>query len=101
MVLPAPLLSFYCGCIIPPLILYFGAAFTRGYAICSGSHIYPNNYAVWVEQVEVESKKSLAENSGCVKSGQIIPRAFSGNERTINPDCYFYTTELSSHKSLT
>ena len=41
------------------IILYFGAAFTRAYAICSGSHIYPNKYAVWIEQVEVESKKSL------------------------------------------
>ncbi len=43
-------------------ILYFGAAFTREYAIETGSQIYPNNYAVWVEQVEVHSKKSLAEN---------------------------------------
>jgi membrane protein len=40
-------------------ILYFGAAFTRVYAIQNGSHIYPNNYAVWVEQVEVESEKSI------------------------------------------
>jgi membrane protein len=42
-------------------ILYFGASFTREYAIESGSHIYPNNYAVWVEQVEVVSKKPLSE----------------------------------------
>ncbi|MCW3118826.1 MAG: ribonuclease [Chitinophagaceae bacterium] len=41
------------------IILYFGAAFTRVYAIHKGSHIYPNNYAVWIEQVEVESKQSL------------------------------------------
>ena len=43
------------------IILYFGAAFTRIYAIHSGSHIYPNNYAVWIEQVEVESEKSLQQ----------------------------------------
>ncbi len=43
------------------IILYFGAAFTRGYAICSGSHIYPNNYAVWIEQIEVETKKDLQQ----------------------------------------
>lgn len=43
------------------IILYFGAAFTRAYAICSGSHIYPNKYAVWVEQVEVETNKSLQD----------------------------------------
>jgi membrane protein len=41
------------------IILYFGAVFTRAYAIHTGSHIYPNNYAVWVEQVEVETQKSL------------------------------------------
>ena len=43
------------------IILYFGAAFTRVYAIHKGSHIYPDNYAVWIEQVEVESKQSLQE----------------------------------------
>lgn len=40
-------------------ILYFGAAFTRAYAIHTGSHIYPNNYAVWIEEVEVQSQQSL------------------------------------------
>jgi membrane protein len=43
------------------IILYFGAAFTRAYAICSGSHIYPNSYSVWIEQVEVETKKDIQE----------------------------------------
>ena len=43
-------------------ILYFGASFTREYAVEMGSPIYPNNYAVWVEQVEVHSKKSLQEH---------------------------------------
>ena len=41
------------------IILYLGAVFTRVFAIQTGSHIYPNNYAVWVEQVEVESEKSI------------------------------------------
>ncbi len=41
------------------IILYFGAAYTRAYAVCSGSRIYPNSYAVWIEQVEVENKKDL------------------------------------------
>jgi len=44
-------------------ILYFGASFTREYAIETGSHIYPNNYAVWVEQIEVVSKKPLSEQA--------------------------------------
>ena len=43
------------------IILYFGATFTRVYAIHNGSQIYPNNYAVWVEQVEVRSETSMPE----------------------------------------
>lgn len=41
------------------IILYFGAAFTRNYAQTIGRHIYPNEYAVYVQQVEVETKDSL------------------------------------------
>lgn len=37
------------------IILYFGAAFTRSYAVNTGSKIYPNQYAVWVDQIELES----------------------------------------------
>jgi membrane protein len=46
------------------IILYFGAIFTRAYAIQSGSNIYPNNYAVWVEQVEVQSQESIQKHPG-------------------------------------
>src|SRR4051812_10963335 len=41
------------------IILYFGAAFTKNYAQAVGRHIYPNDYAVYIQQVEVESKDSL------------------------------------------
>ncbi|HEV7780364.1 MAG TPA: YihY/virulence factor BrkB family protein [Chitinophagaceae bacterium] len=41
------------------MILYFGAAFTHAYVIHKGSRIYPNNYAVWVQQIEVESETSI------------------------------------------
>ena len=41
------------------IILYFGAVFTRVYAISRGCQIYPNNYAVWIEQKELESNESL------------------------------------------
>jgi len=41
------------------MILYFGAAFTHAYVMERGSRIYPNQYAVWVQQVEVESGKSI------------------------------------------
>ena len=52
------------------IILYFGAAFTHGYAVCSGSHIYPSKYAVWVEQVEVESEKNLQETKVARKNSK-------------------------------
>ena len=41
------------------MILYLGAVFTHVYAVHTGSRIYPNKYAVWVQQVEVESEKSI------------------------------------------
>ena len=44
------------------MILYFGAAFTHVYAIHTGSKIYPNNYAVWIQQIEVESEKSIQQH---------------------------------------
>ncbi|RFM29761.1 YihY/virulence factor BrkB family protein [Deminuibacter soli] len=36
-------------------ILYFGAAFTRAYTHYIGRHIHPNEYAVYVRQIEVET----------------------------------------------
>jgi membrane protein len=41
------------------MILYFGAAFTHAYVLHRGSRIFPSNYAVWVQQIEVESEKSI------------------------------------------
>lgn len=41
------------------MILYFGAIFTHAYVLYKGSRIYPNSYAVWVQQIEVESEKSV------------------------------------------
>ncbi len=43
------------------MILYFGAVFTHVYAAHSGSRIYPNNYAVWVQEIEIESEKTIEE----------------------------------------
>ena len=44
------------------VILYTGAAFTRAFSSCRGRGIYPDKYAVWVEQVEVESKGRLKDD---------------------------------------
>jgi membrane protein len=43
------------------MILYFGAAFTHAYVVHTGSRIYPSSYAVWVQQIEVESEKSIQQ----------------------------------------
>lgn len=43
------------------MILYFGAGFTHVYAAHTGSRIYPNSYAVWVQEIEVESIKSIQQ----------------------------------------
>jgi membrane protein len=45
------------------LILYFGAEFTKAYATTYGGLIQPNEYAVWVKQVEIETGTgSLKQN---------------------------------------
>ncbi|SFQ20187.1 YihY/virulence factor BrkB family protein [Parafilimonas terrae] len=41
------------------IILYGGAAFTKNYAHFKGRRIYPNDYAVWTETVEMEKKGSF------------------------------------------
>lgn len=40
-------------------ILYFGASFTKVYAKRTGRNIYPNDYAVWIQEIELENKASL------------------------------------------
>lgn len=43
------------------IILYVGAAFTKNYAHYKGRRIYPNDYAVFMEHIEKETKGSLQE----------------------------------------
>ena len=44
------------------MILYFGAEFTKAYAVEFGSDIYPDNYAVTTKTVEVETgNKTIQE----------------------------------------
>ncbi|MFT4154536.1 YihY/virulence factor BrkB family protein [Parafilimonas sp.] len=40
------------------IILYFGSAFTKNYAHFKGRRIYPNDYAVWTETVQIEKEGS-------------------------------------------
>lgn len=44
------------------IILYFGAEFTKAYAVKYGSEIHPNNYAVTTKMVEVETGKQSVQS---------------------------------------
>ena len=58
------------------MILYFGAVFTHVYAAHTGSRIYPTNYAVWVQEIEVESAESIQqqpENKEVIKTTDTPP----------------------------
>ena len=45
------------------IILYFGAEFTKAYAVRFGDEIRPNDYAVMIQTVEIETgRKNVQEN---------------------------------------
>ena len=48
------------------IILYFGAEFTKAYAIKYGSEIHPSEYAVTMKQVEVETGKQSVQDKEAV-----------------------------------
>jgi membrane protein len=50
------------------IILYFGAEFTKAYAVAFGSEIYPSHYAVTTKEIEVETEgKSIQDNHPEIK----------------------------------
>lgn len=49
------------------VILYFGAEFTKAYAAEFGHRIYPNHYAVWIKQVEVEQESGSLQQQDLKK----------------------------------
>lgn len=65
-------------------ILYFGAAFTRAYALHKGSNIYPNNYAVWIKEVELENKASIhAIKNKTITSTTVISPKEDGEDEVV------------------
>jgi membrane protein len=50
-------------------ILYFGAEFTKCYALKFGQEIKPNDYANTIQTVHIKSKKSVQENEQATASG--------------------------------
>lgn len=49
------------------IILYFSAILTKVYAQISGDRIYPNEYAVFIKEIEIENKESLQNQSDTQK----------------------------------
>ena len=45
------------------IILYFGAEFTKSYALAYGSEIYPNHYAVAIKEIEMEQENSSLQQT--------------------------------------
>ena len=61
------------------IILYFGAEFTKAYAIKYGAQIYPNDYAVTTKQVEVETgKQTIQAKENIPHEVKIKPGAAKG-----------------------
>jgi membrane protein len=55
------------------IILYFGAEFTKAYALEFGSEIKPNDYAVTIQIVQVESDKSnVQENEKAAEKTEAV-----------------------------
>ena len=50
------------------IILYLGAVLTKAYAMRFGSEIRPDEYAVTIKVVKVESEKSVQENEKEIES---------------------------------
>lgn len=45
------------------IILYFGAEFTKSYAVAYGSEILPNHYAVTIKEIEVEQGSKSVQDT--------------------------------------
>lgn len=63
------------------IILYFGAEFTKAYAVKFGSEIHPNHYAVTTKLVEVETgQQSIqATEATDIKATQVPPKKKPGH----------------------
>jgi membrane protein len=63
------------------LIVYFGAEFTKAYAVKFGSNIYPNQYAVTTKTVELETGHESVQTKE--KAVVEISATVDGNEKNI------------------
>lgn len=63
------------------IILYVSAILTKIFAQLSGSTIYPSEYAVFIKEVEVESKSSLQNQSDTKKMKAEIQKEATPSEK--------------------
>lgn len=68
------------------IILYFGAEFTKAYAVEFGSAIHPNHYAVTTRLVEVESGGASIQH---VEKKKETEKIIQEEKKTPNPDIIF------------
>jgi membrane protein len=62
------------------IILYFGAEFTKAYAVQYGSQIHPNDYAVTTKQVEVETgKQTIQARENAEHQVKVKPQTSTGS----------------------
>ncbi|RZJ56973.1 MAG: YihY/virulence factor BrkB family protein [Flavobacterium sp.] len=52
------------------IILYFGAEFTKSYAVAYGSEILPNHYAVTIKEIEVEQGSKSVQDTHAENDNQ-------------------------------
>lgn len=55
------------------IILYFGAEFTKAFAVKYGSEIHPNNYAVTTKMVEVETGNKSVQEKEAIDNKTVVP----------------------------
>jgi len=67
------------------IILYFGAEFTKAYALQKGVYIVPSEYAIWNDEPAIAGAKSPSETDRKLqpKAQPKLAVASTGNERTV------------------
>lgn len=65
------------------IILYFSAILTRVYAQFSGYMIYPNEYSVFIKEVEIENKDSLQDQTDTKKIKAEIKKEVVSEEQNL------------------
>lgn len=67
-------------------ILYFGAEFTKAYALKFGDEIVPKNFAVTIKVIQVESNESVQQNEKTTESAEKeLTRMTNEKKKDVHP----------------